>query len=193
MNFIIIILNNLLGYDGLILILAGVNFFMILPRLKSYSKKLSFELNPTLYLPIAQLLKKISPQDKNINLHYLQALREKELFYYQVYVSITSIFPLMGILGTVISLLSLIDFQTQRLMLSFSTALTSTFWGLIFAITFKAIDSNISSQITFNQENFNLLFRRIDDHLEKEEKGLSPLALNPEIQPKEGRLWRKLI
>ena len=167
MNFVAILLRNMIGIDGLIIALAGVNFFLILPKVREHSKDLANQLNPTLYLPITQIMKKIGQNQSQINLHRLQFLREKELFYYQVFVSITGIFPLLGILGTVISLLGLIDFQTQKIIVNFSTALTSTFWGLVFAILFKAIDSKISSQITFNQENFNLLFRRIDEHLEK--------------------------
>lgn len=167
MNFITILLRNFIGIDGLILTLAALNFFWVLPKVREYTKNLAHQLNPTLYLPITQIMQKIGQNSSQINLHNLQHLREKELFYYQIYVSVTGIFPLLGILGTVISLLGLIDFQTQKIMIHFSTALTSTFWGLVFAILFKAIDSNISSQITFNQENFTLLFRRIDEYLEK--------------------------
>lgn len=173
MTFITMILRNLIGIDGLILALAAANFFWVLPKVREHSQNLASQLNPAIYLPITQIMKKIGPSQGQINLHQLQFLREKELFHYQLFVSITSIFPLLGILGTVISLLGLIDFQTQKIMINFSAALTSTFWGLVFAILFKAIDARISSQITFNQENFNLLFRRLDEYLEKNPANIS--------------------
>lgn len=170
MNFFAIIFKNLLGYDGLIIILALVNLFYILPKLKKLNLKLEHALHPTIYIPIEQIVKLIR-QDNNpkIDLHLLRKLKEEETKCYHIFVSITTIFPLMGILGTIISLLKLVSFDSDTIMLNFTTALTSTFWGLVCAIVFKAIDGTISSKIAFNEDNFNLLINRIDKYTSKDD------------------------
>jgi chemotaxis protein MotA len=43
---------------------------------------------------------------------------------------------------------------------NFFAALTSTFWGLIFAIGFKLCDAFLSSRIEDNDKNVNLLLSR---------------------------------
>lgn len=66
-------------------------------------------------------------------------------FWYTLYANITAIFPLMGILGTVCSLIGLSpSADTSN---SFFTALDTTIWGLIFAMVFKIADSFISSKL----------------------------------------------
>ena len=54
--------------------------------------------------------------------------------------NIASIFPLLGICGTVIALLSMSG-NTAEMMGGFLVALTSTFWGLVSAIVCKVLDS----------------------------------------------------
>ncbi|GKX28036.1 hypothetical protein SH1V18_05160 [Vallitalea longa] len=168
MKFFVIIFKNLLGYDGLIIILALVNLFYILPKLKKSNAKLEHSLHPTIYIPIQQIIDSIRKNnDSEIDLHLLRKLKEEETKCYHVFVSITTIFPLMGILGTIISLLRLVSFSSDTIMLNFTTALTSTFWGLVCAIIFKAIDGTISPKIAFNDDNFNLLINRIDRYTNK--------------------------
>ncbi|WP_273325378.1 MotA/TolQ/ExbB proton channel family protein [Vallitalea guaymasensis] len=168
MQFFVIIFKNLLGYDGLIIILALVNLFYILPRLKKSNAELEHSLQPTIYLPIEKIINSIRQSNNSeLDLHLLRKLKEKETKCYHVFVSITTIFPLMGILGTIISLLRLVSFTSDTIMLNFTTALTSTFWGLVCAIIFKAIDGTVSPKIAFNDDNFNLLISRIDRYTSK--------------------------
>jgi hypothetical protein len=47
-------------------------------------------------------------------------------------------------------------------LLNFTTALTSTFWGLVFAIGFKGVTTTLFSKSELNSENFELLIKRID-------------------------------
>ncbi len=64
---------------------------------------------------------------------------------YALYSNITAIFPLLGILGTVASLMGL--GSVDDLSANFSSALWTTFLGLICAIFFKAMDAGISADL----------------------------------------------
>ena len=86
--------------------------------------------------------------------------RRKVNFFYSMYNNITSIFPLMGILGTVISLISMVNKSSEQIQDNFMLALTSTLWGIIFAIIFKALNGYLSSVIDNLDEVFELYIER---------------------------------
>lgn len=65
--------------------------------------------------------------------------------WYSLFTNITAVFPLLGILGTVWSLMQLSG--TENLAGSFMSALTTTFLGLICAILFKIADSFITARL----------------------------------------------
>lgn len=92
------IAQNLLGYDILIILLAIFNGFFVISRLRKTSNQLKRQLQGTIYLPIEMLLEKVQKgKRQSLSLHDLQALREREVFYYHVFDTINSVFPLMGI------------------------------------------------------------------------------------------------
>lgn len=64
---------------------------------------------------------------------------------YALYSNITAIFPLLGILGTVASLMGL--GSVDDLSANFASALWTTFLGLICAIVFKTLDAGISADL----------------------------------------------
>lgn len=64
---------------------------------------------------------------------------------YALFTNITAVFPLLGILGTVTSLMRLAG--TENLSDNFMSALATTFWGLICAIGFKIADSFITARL----------------------------------------------
>lgn len=69
---------------------------------------------------------------------------------YTVFVTVVSIFPLLGMFGTVIALLSIDMSNVDALnsaKTSFFDALTSTVWGLIFAIVFKFVNACAFSDV----------------------------------------------
>jgi hypothetical protein len=76
-----------------------------------------------------------------------------------MFVNLTGIFPLLGILGTVVSLLGMVSDSTD-ITGNFYGALTSTFWGLVFAIIFKFIDGVISAKIEDNEKTVALYLDR---------------------------------
>lgn len=61
---------------------------------------------------------------------------------YTVFITLISVFPLLGMLGTVIALLSLdLSGDTEALKGNFFQALDTTMWGIIFAVIFKVINA----------------------------------------------------
>lgn len=158
-----IILKNLLGYDGLILILAAFAGFYVYPQAVKASDALKEQLQPTLYIPIDILLQQFVNNDKKrIDLHQIKKLKDSEAKSVNVLLTIISVFPLMGILGTIISLLGMVNLGSEEVLINFTTALTSTFWGLVFAIGFKGLTSMLVVQNEQNFENFELLIKRVD-------------------------------
>jgi chemotaxis protein MotA len=90
---------------------------------------------------------------------------------YSVFVTLITIFPLLGMLGTVKSLL-ILNFIDENAILnarnSFFDALTSTAWGIIFAIIFKVVNAVIS--------------KHTDDNIEKISGLISSKAVNIDAQ-----------
>ncbi len=91
------------------------------------------------------------------------ALWKKEKYYsahiyrcltvgYTMFVTLISIFPLLGMFGTVTALLGL-DLSgtaSESAKLSFFNALTSTTWGIIFSVFFKIINALFASSVENN-------------------------------------------
>lgn len=74
---------------------------------------------------------------------------------YSLFITLISIFPLLGMFGTVLALLSL-DLASGNMDLlkeNFFSALTSTAWGIIFSVIFKIINSFSSSYIETQLED----------------------------------------
>lgn len=84
---------------------------------------------------------------------------------YTLYTNITAIFPLLGILGTVMSLMQLSG--TEGIADNFSTALRTTFAGLICAIFFKLLDSAISSTLDRALDEADYLIHEHDNEKRK--------------------------
>ncbi|MCM1164420.1 MAG: MotA/TolQ/ExbB proton channel family protein [Lachnospiraceae bacterium] len=64
---------------------------------------------------------------------------------YALFTNLTAVFPLLGILGTVTSLMRLSG--ADDLSENFMSALSTTFWGLVCAIGFKIADSFITARL----------------------------------------------
>lgn len=84
---------------------------------------------------------------------------------YTVFVATISMFPLFGMLGTVVSLIDLgAVFETTNDMgeikADFFLALTSTAWGIIFSLFFKFVNALaqpfLENQIEKSKKNLNL-------------------------------------
>lgn len=100
----------------------------------------------------------------------LNKCSKKASFWYTFYANITAIFPLLGIFGTVVSLMGLAG--TEGLAEHFSVALNTTKWGLIGAMAFKLLDSAISSPLERALDEADYLIHQHDE--EKREKYAAP-------------------
>ena len=147
--------RNLLGYDLVIFVVAaGTLCCYIIARL--HSVKLHKFLHRTIFLPEYVLQKTEITLASEMD---LIDVRKRANGFYAVFVNLTSIFPLLGILGTVISLIPMAA-DIANMQHSFFTALTSTFWGLVFAIIFKFLDGFLSVRIEENTNNIMLYLDR---------------------------------
>ncbi|MBQ4349958.1 MAG: MotA/TolQ/ExbB proton channel family protein [Clostridia bacterium] len=99
---------------------------------------------------------------KNEN-HYSKLIYNVLTISYNLFLTLITIFPLLGMFGTVKSLLSL-NFMDEAAMLiarnSFFDALTSTAWGIIFALLFKTLNAFIS---TYVDDSVNKVSSLIDN------------------------------
>lgn len=138
-----ILVQNIIGYDFVIFIAAIINLILFiqikkgLSRIDEHFKETKFLQNELLVYRL-----KLKTNDQTTEkLHGVldnftnskQRLDQISVFY----ISLTSIFPLLGILGTVIALLNLTDFSSDIVSVNFSLALTSTFWGILFGAISK--------------------------------------------------------
>lgn len=62
--------------------------------------------------------------------------------WYNLFTTMITIFPLLGMLGTVIALIGIkLDATDTSFQQNFFRALTSTAWGIVFAIIFKVVNA----------------------------------------------------
>lgn len=158
-NIFSVIFMNFWGYD-LIIFIAAVITGLIYFSLRKSADRLYDKMHLTVFVPDGDLSRLEADKD-------ISGLRETDVVKmrnnmgksYSIFVNLTGIFPLLGILGTVVSLLGLVS-DTSDVTGNFYGALTSTFWGLVFAIAFKFLDGIISAKIEDNEKNVALFLER---------------------------------
>ncbi len=154
-----VIFSNIIGFDGLIFLLAGVNAF-IFARARISAERLYDNMHREIYAPSAgDDMRRIKSDINRLTDRKVSRMREKAVSLYTLYVNISGLFPLMGILGTVISLLGMVG-NMSDVSGNFFAALTSTFWGLIFAIIFKFLDGFISPILDDGERAAELFMQR---------------------------------
>lgn len=164
---------NILGVLPLIVtiaipVLAAVNVLVYLMTRKSVAalEKIVYPKSDKLY----GLQANISVTDEDCR--QLRNGTSKASMYYSFFANITAVFPLLGILGTVVSLMNLSG--TDDLSANFSSALMTTFLGLIFAIAFKLVDAGISSRLERALDEADYIIHRHDkDRREECEKSVT--------------------
>ena len=143
-----IVLKNLQGYDAFILVCALVNFYFFYLTLKRV-RIAEGSMYPKLDRGTSK--KNEKSETPAISENEVKDLTRKCIDInksYSAFVNITSIFPMLGILGTVFALIVLVGGDSDITQQSFFIALTSTGWGVIFSIIFKSFfDSIISPRI----------------------------------------------
>lgn len=158
-EFFSVIFMNFWGYDLIIFIAAFINCIFYY-KLSQSADNLYDKMHLTVFVPDGSASQNEADSD-------ISVLRETDIVkmrnrtgkLYSIFVNLTGIFPLLGILGTVVSLLGLVD-DSSNVVGNFYGALTSTFWGLIFAIIFKFMDGVISAKIEDNEKTVALYLER---------------------------------
>ena len=92
------------------------------------------------------------------------------LFLYSSYANITAIFPLLGILGTVASLIKLSPNGSDDMMQNLMVALETTLLGAFFAVLYKFFDSLLSGPIEEICDDIDFVIRNYDETIEVEKK-----------------------
>lgn len=184
--------DNFLSFDFIIFLLAGLNVFVLI-KTSIYSKQLYKTLNPYCWIPggdasLREIQEKFAQQKDKASETDIIQLRRKMNTYYVIYENLTAIFPLLGLLGTVVSLLPMVADMGEIMTGLFFSALTSTMWGIIFAIVFKALNGYLSSGIEDNEKNIEIYLQRNTDRFLREcnaEQEDSPVQENGSVQETE--------
>lgn len=155
--------DNLFGYDGLIVLMAIGNILIYLKvrneANKVYSHFNSADRIANLNEESKRVLQENTKKErKKLTAAELLDYREKTNKHYSFYSNFTTIFPLLGMLGTVISLIFMTDSIGTAATESFFAALTSTFWGIVAALIFKVLDASISYKIEDNEKHMEYMF-----------------------------------
>ena len=165
MGVINVLFNNVMGFDAIIFFAATVNallFVTIFIKITS----IHGNLNPTqnMSLPVF-----IPPDLSPIQLQELDSKCKSADSRYSIFIAITSMFSLLGILGTVISLIGLVGGDlTEATQQGFFAALTSTFWGVFFALIYKFLDAFVSTKIQYIKDEIARLKHREGEKQQKE-------------------------
>ena len=158
-DLISVIFMNFWGYDCIIF-LAAVFTAFIYYAVRRSSEKLHKKLHLTVYVPDDELSQyEAADEIAELRENDVLTMRNHMGKLYSLFVNMTGIFPLLGILGTVVSLLSLVT-DMHDVTGNFYGALTSTFWGIVFAIIFKLLDGIISPRIEYNEKSVSLYLER---------------------------------
>ncbi len=159
-----VFVRNFISFDFLIFVLAIFNAGIFLRSLR-LTRKLRKVLNPKGYLPggwhdyrkiSAYYHKYLKPEGEQ---ELLERYR-KVLSSYSLFENISAIFPLLGILGTVISLIPMVNNIGEIETNLFFAALTSTFWGIVFAIIYKSGNGLLQAEIEILSDQVNLYVDR---------------------------------
>jgi len=162
MSFIQILIEQRGWIDKYILIILGANIiFAYIPawlsanRLyKHFSKTDRISALPE---DAAGNIRALTAEEKIMTSEQLLECRDRMNKFYSAFTIITTMFPLLGMLGTVISLIPMVDTIGAAETQLFFGALTSTFWGIVSALFCKLLDIFIGFKIEDNEKHVEFL------------------------------------
>lgn len=157
-SLIDIFINNFFRFDIVIFIIAIGNFWCYLLVHKA-ANKLYSKMHFTIFIPSHDPYSKASGDIFDISETEIIIMRKKAGVFYNIFTTLTSIFTLFGILGTVLSLIPVVQ-DIGSIKANFFVSLTSTFWGIVFAIIFKILDAFLSGKMEDNEKTVALYLDR---------------------------------
>ncbi len=153
-----IFIGNLWKFDIIIFVLALINLWCFI-AVKNVTNKLHKRMYYTIFVPSHRDNGPLPSEVSEIDETEIITLRKKSGILYNIFSTLTSLFTMLGILGTVISLIPMVE-DMDVIKANFFVALTSTFWGLVFAVIFKILDASISGRIDDNEKTVALFLER---------------------------------
>ena len=172
MSVMRIVFSNFTWVDALIILLAAGNA-VVFALARRETLGLYNTMHQSKYVPswrgrAAHLADSVRAVDEES----IIAMRDKAETLYSVFVNVTAVFPLLGIFGTVWSLIPMVE-KLSDMQQNFFAALTSTFWGLVFAIVFKLLDGIVlSAKMDDNEKSVALFLDRAPERREEQEAAL---------------------
>ena len=135
-----ILFMNIKSYDFIIVIFFVITFTVsVISFILAHI--LHKKLNPSVDSSNSETsINEINKELNETKNNEIKDKRKKAVWGYSIFTNLIAIFPLLGILGTVYSLLQLVS-DSSDVTGSFYGALTSTFWGIVCAIFFKLSDA----------------------------------------------------
>lgn len=153
-----IFIGNLWKFDIIIFVLAFINLWCF-AAVRRVTNKLHKKMYYTIFVPAHRAqdppLSEICDMDET----EIISLRKRSGVLYNIFSTLTSLFTMLGILGTVISLIPMVE-DMDSIKANFFVALTSTFWGLVFAVVYKILDASVSGRIDDNEKTVALFLER---------------------------------
>ncbi len=153
-----LLLSNFYSYDWIIFALGAVNLIVFFVAMRR-ARKLVESVAPRINVSSGNADEAIRLAKEGSSYYSLYAKWQKAEFSYNLFCNLTSLFTLLGILGTVLSLIHLVD-STADINMEFLGALTSTMWGIIFTIVFKVLDTAISFDLDLGERISELVQMR---------------------------------
>ena len=144
-----LLLSNFYTYDWIIFAAAGINVIIFLISLIQ-AGRLAAVVAPRINVSSKNADKAMKKAKQDSTYFSLYEKWQRAEFWYNLFCNLTGTFTLLGILGTVLALIHLVD-STAEVDLEFLGALTSTLWGIIFTILFKILDSAISFNLNLGE------------------------------------------
>lgn len=162
-DIIDVFIDNLFGFDIIIWVAAILNTFAYLnTRAKTNRVYYHFNAQDKLVNLPADVqdvfLETTKSETTKLTAAELLTYREQMNQSYALFTNFTTMFPLLGMLGTVVSLIPMVNLMGGQTSGAFFAALTSTFWGIVAALIFKFLDSFISYKIEDNEKHMDYMF-----------------------------------
>ena len=167
-----IFIENFFRFDWSILLLAFITFICSIISLKSYQtlKQMLGENTETRkenYSKSESVTKRVKANETQI-----MKKRFSMVAWYGSFVNLITIFPVLGMMGTVLALLKLGytgEFD-DNVTSNFLSALTSTFWGAVGGLIFKFEDCFLSPRIEHIDDRYHIGIQRENLNYDSEEE-----------------------
>ena len=157
-----ILFSNFFEYDWIIFLLFGINCgvfgYCFWTAKKVYDHFNEIDRTVNLIDDSKEAIQANSAPEKKITSKELLDYRATTNKLYGWFTTITSVFPLFGMLGTVISLIKMGDLIGTDVQSAFYLALTSTCFGIVAALVSKFMDAFVAYMIDDNEKHLEYLF-----------------------------------